>query len=169
MATLYSHHSAIAGAPIPVTMDTVIHLVVDCAMFIVPLENVYCPLDDSKMPQHATTTLQDLLRQRREAHCQALWQEVERLTKDARALGVQRVILFGSLVWGNPGLTSDVDLLLIWDTPLGFLERTAEVYRRLQPQVAADLFVYTPDELTRMAHTPFVRRALAEGRVLYAA
>ena len=121
------------------------------------------------MPQHATTTLQHLLRQRREAHCKALWQEVERLTQDARALGMERVILFGSLVWGNPGLTSDIDLMLIWDTPLGFLERTAEVYRRLQPQVAADLFVYTPDELTRMAHTPFVRRALAEGRVLYAA
>ena len=121
------------------------------------------------MPQHATTTLQDLLRQRREAHRQELWQEVERLAKEARALEVQRVILFGSLVWGNPGLTSDIDLMLIWDTPLGFLERTAEVYRRLQPQVAADLFVYTPDELTRMAHTPFVRRALAEGRVLYEA
>lgn len=121
------------------------------------------------MPQDATTALQDLLRQRREAHCKALWQEVERLTQDALALGVQRVILFGSLVWGNPGLTSDVDLMLIWDMPLGFLERTAEVYRRLQPQVAADLFVYTPDELTRMADTPFVRRALAEGRVLYAA
>jgi predicted nucleotidyltransferase len=121
------------------------------------------------MPQHATTTLQHLLQQRREAHREALWQEVERLTREAIALGVQRVILFGSLVWGNPGLTSDIDLILIWDTPLGFLERTAEVYRCLQPQVAADLFVYTPDELTRMAHTPFLRRALAEGRVLYAA
>jgi predicted nucleotidyltransferase len=121
------------------------------------------------MPQHATTTLQHRFQQRREAHCKALWQEVERLTREAQVLGVQRVILFGSLVWGNPGLTSDIDLILIWDTPLGFLERTAEVYRRLQPQVAADLFVYTPDELTRMAQTPFMRRALAEGRVLYAA
>jgi len=118
---------------------------------------------------HDTPALQRLLRQRREAHCQALWQEVERLTQDAIALGVQRVILFGSLVWGSPGLTSDVDVLLVWETPLGFLERTAEVYRRLQPRVAADLFVYTPDELTRMAHTPLVRRVLAEGRVLYAA
>ena len=121
------------------------------------------------MPQHAATTLQHLLRQRREAHCKALWEEVERLTQAAIELGIQRVILFGSLVWGNPGLTSDVDLVLVWDTPLGFLERTAEVYRRLLPQVAADLFVYTPDELARMAHTPFIRRALAEGRVLYAA
>ena len=115
------------------------------------------------------TTLQHLLQQRREAHCKALWKEVERLTKEAVALGAQRVILFGSLVWGNPGLTSDVDLMFIWDTPLGFLERTAEVYRRLQPRVAADFFVYTPAELTRMAHTPFVGRALAAGRVLYEA
>ena len=30
------HHSASAGDPIPVTVDIVIHLVVDCAMFIVP-------------------------------------------------------------------------------------------------------------------------------------
>ena len=103
-----------------------------------PLEDVYCPLNDITMPQHDTTALQDLLRQRWEAHCKALWQEVERLTQDTLALGVQRVILFGSLVWGNPSLTSDVDLMLIWDTPLGFLERMAEVYRRLQPQVAAD-------------------------------
>jgi predicted nucleotidyltransferase len=126
-------------------------------------------LDAMKAQQHYIPRLQDILRQRREAHCKALWEEVERLTQMAMVLGIQRVILLGSLVWGNPGLTSDVDLLLVWDTPLGFLERTAEVYRRLLPQVAADLFVYTPDELARMAHTPFVRRALAEGRVLYAA
>lgn len=118
---------------------------------------------------HDATALQHLLRQRREAHCHALWQEVERLTQAAIALGVQRIVLFGSLVWGSPGLTSDVDMLLVWETPLGFLERTAEVYRRLQPHVAADLFVYTPNELTRIAERPFIRRVLAAGRVLYAA
>ena len=126
-------------------------------------------VDSTKAQPLYPPPLQDVLRQRREAHCKALWQEVDRLTQEAMVLGIQRVILFGSLVWWNPGLTSDVDLVLIWDTPLGFLERTAEVYRRLLPQVSADLFVYTPDELARMAHTPFIRRALAEGRVLYAA
>lgn len=126
-------------------------------------------LNATKVQPQSPTSLQDVLRQRREAHCQALWEEVDRLTQAAIELGIQRVILFGSLVWGHPGLTSDVDLVLIWNTPLGFLERTAEVYRRLLPQVAADLFVYTPNELARMAHTPFIRRALAEGRVLYAA
>jgi hypothetical protein len=35
--------------------------------------------------------------------------------------------------------------------------------------VAADLLVYTPDEVQNMAHTPLVRQALDEGRVLYEA
>jgi hypothetical protein len=57
------------------------------------------------------------------------------------------------------GLTSDLDLLIIWDTPLSFLERTVELYRRLQLRVSADLLVYTPDEMERMADAPLVRRA----------
>lgn len=98
-----------------------------------------------------------------------LWQELERLTAAAVELGVQRIVLFGSLVRQKPCLTSDLDLLIVWDTSLDFLARTAELYRRLQPRVSADLLVYTPDEIERMVHRPFVRRALEEGRVLYEA
>jgi len=60
-------------------------------------------------------------------------------------------------------------LLIVWDTPLSFLERTAALYRRLQPRVSADLLVYTPDEMERMTYNALVRHALAEGRVLYEA
>ncbi len=109
------------------------------------------------------------LRRRRESHRRALWREAERLTTEAAALGVQRVLLFGSLAQGEAGLFSDLDLLIVWDTPLDFLERTVEIYRRLQPRVPADLLVYTPTEIERMARTPLVRRALAEGKVLYEA
>jgi predicted nucleotidyltransferase len=119
--------------------------------------------------QEHVLRIRDLLRRRRKAHREALWQELERLTAAAAGLGVQRIVLFGSMVQGNPGLTSDLDLLLVWDTPLGFLARTAELYRCLQPRVAADLLVYTPDEMERMVHTPFVRRALERGKVLYEA
>jgi predicted nucleotidyltransferase len=119
------------------------------------------------MEQNNVLRTRELLRLRREAHREALWQEAERLTVAAAELGVQRVILFGSLVQGSPGLTSDLDLLVVWDTPLDFLTRTAELYRHLQPRVSADLLIYTPDEMARMAHRPFVRRALEEGRVLY--
>ncbi len=113
--------------------------------------------------------MRQALRQRRESHRRALWREAERLATEAAALGVQRVLLFGSLAQGEAGLFSDLDLLIVWDTPLGFLERTVELYSRLQPRVSADLLVYTPAEIGRMAKTPLVRRALAEGKVLYEA
>lgn len=110
---------------------------------------------------------QQWLKERREVHRQELRQELERLTEAAAKMGLQRMILFGSMSHGADGLLSDLDLLIVWDTPLDFLARTAEVYRRLQPRVAADLLVYTPDEMERMADTPLVRHALAEGKVLY--
>jgi len=69
----------------------------------------------------------------------------------------------------NPGLATDLDLLIVWDIPLSFLERTAESWRRLQPQVCADLLAYTPHEIERMTHNPLVQCALEEGRVLYEA
>ncbi len=111
--------------------------------------------------------LRQLLRHRRAIHQQTLKQEVQRLTAAAAALGVQRVILFGSLARHDGDLTSDLDLLIVWDTPLGFLDRTVELYRRLQPRVAADFIAYTPAEMERMSDTPFVKRVLAEGRILF--
>jgi predicted nucleotidyltransferase len=110
-----------------------------------------------------------LLEHRREEHQKALREEAGRLTAAASELGVHRIILFGSLLEKKPGLTTDLDLIIVWDTPLGFLERTVELYRRLQPRVATDLLVYTPNEMERMVDTPLVRRALEQGRVLYEA
>jgi predicted nucleotidyltransferase len=112
-------------------------------------------------------SIRQLLQQRREEHQKALWREVDRLSAAASELGVRRIILFGSLLKKRPSLTTDLDLLIVWDTSLGFLERTVELYRRLQPRVATDLLVYTSKEMERMVHTPLVRRALDEGKVLY--
>ena len=121
------------------------------------------------MEQKDPLAVAKLLRRRREVHNKALWHEVERVTAVASKLGVQRIILFGSLLKRKPGLLSDLDLLIVWDTSLGFLERTVELYRRLQPCVSTDLLVYTPSEMEHMIHTPLVRRALEEGRILYEA
>jgi len=107
------------------------------------------------------------LRQRRETHQKELSQELERITSAAIELGVQKIILFGSTAWGTPGLTSDLDLLIIWDTPLDFLSRTTELYNYLQPCVAVDMLVYTPDEVERMVDRPFIRKLVNEGRILY--
>jgi Nucleotidyltransferase domain. len=130
---------------------------------------VFSARSAASMDQGDVLRIRRLLRQRRETHRAHLRQEVERLTGCAAALGVQRVILFGSLARDEDGLTSDLDLLIVWDTPLDFLERTVELYRRLQPRVATDLLVYTPVEMPWMSQTPLVRLALQEGRVLYEA
>ena len=116
-----------------------------------------------------TDTIRQRLRRRREDHRKALWNEVERMKTVASELGVQRIILFGSLLNKEVGLSSDLDLLIVWDIKLSFLERTVELHRRLQPRVPTDLLVYTPEEMEHMAHTPFVRQALKEGRILYEA
>lgn len=114
-------------------------------------------------------TLQDRVRARRKAHVAELGAEIERLTRAAADMGAERVVLFGSAARREAGLMSDLDLLIVWDSDLDFVERCAEVYRRLKPGVAADLLVYTPAEMARLADRPFIRQALAEGKELYAA
>lgn len=109
------------------------------------------------------------LSQRRQRLQESLRPEAQRLAQRLGELGAQRVILFGSAAWGTPGLTSDLDLLVIWETPLSFLERTIELYRQLKPGVPLDLLVYTPQELQQMRNRPIVHRALQEGIVLYEA
>lgn len=106
---------------------------------------------------------------RRKIHLEALRAEAHRLAKAAADIGARRVILFGSLVKGNAGLASDLDLLIVLDSPLGFLERTALVYRQLQPQVGTDMLIYTTEEMKKMSDNSLIKRALSEGQVLYEA
>ena len=119
-------------------------------------------------PEGAAEPIEVRLHRWRDEHRRELRTEMERLTRDAATLGVERVVLFGSAARGEAGLTSDLDLLMVWDTDLGFVERTAALYARLQLTVACDLLVYTPSEMGHMAERAFVRRVLAEGRELYA-
>ena len=118
--------------------------------------------------QSSGVEIREQLLQRRQTHIVTLQQELARLVKESVALGVQRIVLFGSLAREEAGLFSDLDLLIVWDTPLSFLERTVALYRALQPQVAVDLLVYTPAEMIRMKNRPFIRHVLEQGEVLYA-
>lgn len=108
------------------------------------------------------------LQQQRAAHAAALHAETTRLAA-AAALGAHRVILFGSLARDDIALTSDLDLLIVWDSPLDIVSRTVDLYRRLGPRQPVGLLVYTPEEMLTMADRPFVRRILQEGKVLYEA
>lgn len=80
---------------------------------------------------------------------------------------VERAILFGSYAEGRADLFTDLDLLIVMRSPLDFVARSAEMYGWLSVPVDMDLLVYTPEELERNRHRPFIRRALEKGIVIY--
>jgi predicted nucleotidyltransferase len=83
----------------------------------------------------------------------------------------QRIILFGSVARGEADAESDLDVLVIKDTPEPFVKRLELMAELCPPGVHADILVYTPDELRRMVEdgNPFILQALKEGRVIYEA
>lgn len=96
--------------------------------------------------------------------------ELRRILAELPRLGVEKAILFGSLASGSVGGTSDLDLILVAESEERFTRRLERFYRALNPSVALDLFVYTPEEFAAMAETnPFVRAAVARGKVVYEA
>ncbi|MFO7697614.1 MAG: nucleotidyltransferase domain-containing protein [Anaerolineae bacterium] len=83
----------------------------------------------------------------------------------------QKVILFGSMAGGQIHEWSDIDLVIVKETPKRFLARLKEVALLCRAPVGVDYLVYTPQEFDRMASdtsNPFFQREILEkGRVLY--
>jgi len=83
---------------------------------------------------------------------------------------IQKAILFGSYARGDESRRSDIDLILIQETSLPFLQRyepiLAELNQALQGP-AVEVLIYTPAELESIQHRPFIRQALSEGIILY--
>ena len=87
------------------------------------------------------------------------------------ALHPEKIILFGSHVWGKPGQYSDIDLFIIIpssDQPS--YRRAREVYRCLRGiGVPIDVIVQTHEEVEYRKNviTSLTRRVLEQGKVLY--
>jgi uncharacterized protein len=84
----------------------------------------------------------------------------------------QKVVLFGSRARGDHRPDSDIDLLVIEDSPLPRHRRSIALYAALADlplDVDAEVVVYTPAEVEewRNAGAAFVTTALREGTVLY--
>lgn len=84
------------------------------------------------------------------------------------ALGVDRVLLFGSWARGRASRRSDLDLLIVWPTDLPPLERIGRVLQTLRDApLPVEPVVYTPEEFADRRDLPFLRAVLQEARVLY--
>jgi len=90
----------------------------------------------------------------------------------AKDQSVKKVILFGSSVdLSNVSDWSDIDICLIQETNLRFLDRVASWIDKIEPEVGMDLVVYTPDEFEKLkTSSAFVTKEIVEkGKELYAA
>ena len=83
--------------------------------------------------------------------------------------GVKKAILFGSRARGTETRRSDIDLIIIMETDKRFFERFAyfdEIHDVIKGKTI-DLLIYTPEELDRISHRPFIKKILNEGQVIY--
>lgn len=98
-----------------------------------------------------------------------LERELKRITLALREIGVQRIVLFGSVARERINAWSDLDLIVVLDSDLPFIKRLEKLYDQIKPCVGLDLLAYTSEEFEAIRERPFIRQALREGRVLYEA
>lgn len=94
--------------------------------------------------------------------------EADRITRLLVERGARLVVGFGSFARDEVRGRSDLDIIAVMESDLPFVRRLEELYGEIVPRVELDLLVYTPEEFEEMRHRRFVRRALAEGRILHA-
>ena len=110
------------------------------------------------------------LASRRAAYARMLEDAARRAVETlVRVEGIRRVSVFGSFARGRRDLFTDLDLLVVWETDKGPLERLATLYPLLDAGVDLDIACYTPAEFRMLRESPFLRRVLAEETVLYEA
>ena len=82
----------------------------------------------------------------------------------------EKIILFGSHAYGQPRPESDVDLLVVMDTPLRSRQQRLEISRALLPRpFPLDVIIRTPRQLEeRIAMGDlFLLEITTQGKVLY--
>lgn len=80
----------------------------------------------------------------------------------------EQIILFGSWACGDATRRSDIDLFMVWQCEIDPIARIGKVLSLLSDAPrAVDVIVYTPEELVRCQHRPFIAQLLKEGKILY--
>lgn len=81
----------------------------------------------------------------------------------------QKIILFGSYARGKPRPESDVDLLVVMDTPMREVEQAIQICQQIDYRFGLDLIVRKPKRLAERLKMGdwFLRDILEEGKVVY--
>lgn len=94
---------------------------------------------------------------------------VDRIKKNYRP---QKIILFGSYAYGQPHRDSDIDMMVVKETPERPLDRRVNVGRIVSDPkrlVPFEVIVLTPQELSDRLNRgdQFIAEIIKNGRVLY--
>ncbi len=82
----------------------------------------------------------------------------------------KQIILFGSCASENITADSDIDLLIVMDTELPHHKRATPIRLLFRPMPCAmDIFVYTPEEVSKWKGTPnhIITEAMCHGKKVY--
>lgn len=81
----------------------------------------------------------------------------------------QRITLFGSYAYGRPRAESDVDLLVIMDTPLSSVQQAVQILQSIHYRFGLDLLIYTPQRLAQRLELgdPFLTEITNRGKLMY--
>jgi predicted nucleotidyltransferase len=79
------------------------------------------------------------------------------------------IILFGSYAYGKPRPESDVDLLVVMDTPLRETQQAVQIRQAINPLFGVDILVYTPSRMEdRLAlGDAFLKEIIENGIIFY--
>ncbi|TMA40238.1 MAG: nucleotidyltransferase domain-containing protein [Deltaproteobacteria bacterium] len=98
--------------------------------------------------------------------------KITALVEALRCYRAERIYLVGSYARGEEDELSDIDLVIIKDTAVPFLERMREVGRLVPAELGGvDVLVYSPEEFSAMlaAGNAFAEMVAEEGRLIYGA
>jgi predicted nucleotidyltransferase len=93
------------------------------------------------------------------------------ISQIAREFSPDRIILFGSYAYGQPGNDSDVDILVVLPFKGKPVRKAIEIRNKVNAGVPLDLIVRTPEQVAdRVAQNDwFMREILERGHTLYEA
>jgi predicted nucleotidyltransferase len=107
------------------------------------------------------------LKQLKNKHLKELKLELDRVILELINIGAQKIWQFGSSVRDELTITSDIDLIIILESNLNYIERLAEIYTKVKPK-DIDFLVYTPNEFRYMIkENLFIQHVIKEGKVIY--
>ena len=81
----------------------------------------------------------------------------------------EKIILFGSYAYGIPRPESDVDLLVVMETPLRELQQALQIRQTVNPLFGVDILVFTPSRLKQRIKLgdSFLKEITEKGQVVY--